>query len=123
VRVQTADRLPVALVTRGESGTAVVAGEALPVAAVISDGYEPLLPGLEQLGSCRWQPGMTIGTDVALGGVRAVVKGDRPLTAPAVIQCPDLLSERSQAQEARRQHTQRPSQRCSNVHPRPECFG
>lgn len=100
-----------------------MAGEALPVTAVVRDGYESLFPGLKQLRSSRCQPGMAIRTDVALGGMRAVVKGNRPLAATAIVECPDLLSERSQAQEARRQHTQRPSQRCSNVHPRPECFG
>jgi len=123
VPVQAAGRLPVALVTRRESGIAVVAGEALPVTAVVGDGYESLFPGLKQLRSCRWQPGMAIHTDVALGGVRPMVKGHRTLTAAAVIECPDLLSKRSQAEEARRQHTQRPSQRCSHAHPRPECFG
>jgi hypothetical protein len=101
-----------------------VTAEALPVAAVISDGYEPLFPGLKQLGSCRWQPGMAIRTDVALRGMRAVVKADRSLSATTVIERLDLLSERTQAKkEARRQDTQRQSPTCLPAHPRRECCG
>jgi hypothetical protein len=47
-------RSPVALVTRGESDFAVVTGEALSIAAMVSNGNQPLFLGLKQLCACRW---------------------------------------------------------------------
>jgi hypothetical protein len=47
-------RSPVALVTGGKGDFAVVTGEALSIAAMISNGNQPLFLGLKQLCAGRW---------------------------------------------------------------------
>lgn len=43
----TSRRLPVALVTRGKGGSAVVTGEAFSITAMVGNGNQPLFLGLK----------------------------------------------------------------------------
>jgi hypothetical protein len=88
----------VALVTSGKSDFAVVTGETLSIAAVVGKGNQPLFLGLKELCASRRKPRVAIHAHEALGGVRGMVEGDRPLPATPVIECPHLLSNRGQAE-------------------------